>query len=325
METVTPESLPEAWRGIAEWSFVDGAWWPWRLSQRELALCAAPRLTDRAKMPAGGRLAVTTDATSLEIDTVGDPRQHGYVDVVVDGVLTASLAVPTERTTTHATLPPGEKTLELWLPHATHVGVASVRLAATHIAPAPVSKRWVAYGSSITQCRGVPTPTRTWPALVSRALGWDLTALGMAGECHLDPSVARTIAGLPLDVVFLCVGANIHGKATFSARSLPSALTGFITTVRTGHPTTPLAVMTPIVAPERETQPNEVGLTMVAIRELITNTINTLADPALHLIEGPKILTHDDSHLLEDGLHPTPTGYELMASRLAPVLGGLLT
>lgn len=322
-EVVTPGTLPAAWRGIAEWTYEDGVWWPWRLSRRELATCAAPRLTDRARMPAGGRLAVTTDATALAVDTVGDPRQDGCLDVVVDGALTHSLVVPARLTTSQVSLAPGEKVVELWLPHATHAGVREVRLAGDHVAPAPAGARWVAYGSSITHCRGVPTPTRTWPALVSRALGWELTALGMAGECHLDPAVARTIAATRADVVFLCVGANIHGKATFSARSLPSALTGFLATVRGEHPATPVVVMTPIVAPDREQRVNEVGLTLSAVRELVAETVGALADPAVHLVDGRTILSPDEAHLLADGLHPTPAGYELMAARLEPILGAL--
>lgn len=328
-EAVTPASLPAAWRGIAEWTCTDGWWEPWRLPARELATCASAELTDRARLPNGGRLALFTDAVALEFDTAGDSRRDGRLDVVVDGAAHSSHPVPARPSTVRVDLGPGSKSVEVWLPHASHVRLGAVRVHGAGVLEPTQRKavRWVAYGSSITQCSGAPGPTRTWPALVSLALDWDLTALGMAGECHLDPAVARTIAATEADLVFLCLGVNIHGKASFSARSLPSAVTGFLTTIRAAHPTTPMVVLTPIVAAAREHQENAVGLTLSGVRQLVAQAVTTmtdLGDDALHLLDGPTILSAAEQHLLADGLHPTPAGYEHLAERLTVALRSVI-
>lgn len=326
---VTPATLPEAWQGIAEWTPADdGLWQPWRIPRHELATCHAPELTEKAKVPSGARVQLRTDATTLELTTTGDPDRMGVIDILVDDTLVSSQRVPRARRTTEIALPAGPKRLELWLPHNTRTRIGPLHLDASFVEPpAPPRVRWVAYASSITQCGEAPTPTRTWPALVSRNLDWHLTSLGLAGQAHLDHPVASTIAALPADVISLCLGINVHNKATFTARSFPAAVTGFIRTVRIGHPTTPIAVMTPIASPTREHTRNASGLTLAEIRAIVTEATDTLAaqgDDNLHLVDGRQILSDDEAHLLVDGLHPGPAGYEHMADTLTPALSRVL-
>ena len=57
--------------------------------------------------------------------------------------------------------------------------------------------RWITYGSSITHCRTAASPAATWPALVARARGLKLTALGFRGQAHADPMIARRTLGEP--------------------------------------------------------------------------------------------------------------------------------
>ena len=98
---------------------------------------------------------------------------------------------------------------------------------------------------SITPRRETEVPSETWPALVARQHGWDCVSLGFAGECHLDPVAARTIRDLPARLISLCLGINIYGGETFSGRTLPGQIEAFISTVREGHPKTPIVVITP--------------------------------------------------------------------------------
>lgn len=322
---ITPASLPEAWHGIAEWTSSAGLWQPWRIPRAELETCHTDDLTARAMIPNGARLTLSTDATTVSFTTTGDPERESRVDVVVDGSPHSTHPVPEPRTATEVTLGPGPKSVELWLPHSARTRISPVDLPdATFADPLPPpSTRWVAYGSSITQCNGAPSPTRTWPALVSRELSWHLTSLGLAGQCHLDHAVARTIAATAADLVFLCLGINVHNHATFTARSLPSAVTGFVRTVRVGHPTAPVVVMSPIASPTREYTKNTAALTLSDVREIVTDTTTTLIDQGdenLHLVDGRTILSADEEHLLPDTLHPSADGYEHMAARLAPEL-----
>jgi len=145
---------------------------------------------------------------------------------------------------------------------------------------------------------------------------------GIRGAVQLDPIVARHIRNTPAGIISLCLGINVWGSASFSHRSLGPAIVGFIATVRDGHPVT-LVVITPIVAPERETTRNGSGLTLRDIRTIVSDVVVGLqerGDDALTLIDGLEILGLDESDLLGDGLHPGPEGYRLMAERLRPRL-----
>lgn len=296
--------MKEFLRGHAELVEEDGRFVPRRLPAGSLH----PRLDDVARMPAGVRLEFDTDARGFDWDV----ETTGFIDVVVDGELVSR---------SHAVhvggLPAGRKRVRIWLPQSSHIRLGKFAVdGATAVREGP---RWIAYGSSITQCRLAAGPSETWPALVATELGWSVRCLGFAGECHLDPVVARYIRDTEADVISLCVGVNIHGAASFSARSLGPALEGFVRTIRDGHPDTPILLTTPLHAPEREQQPNALGLTLADVRAEVANSAC-----GLPVVDGPSLLGPADVGLLADGLHPDAEGYRLIAERMRPHLASLL-
>ncbi len=292
-------------RGHAELVEEDGRIVPRRLPAGSLH----PRLDDVARMPAGVRLEFSTDARGFGWDVKTD----GDVDVVVDGDL-----VSRSPTVDVGDLPAGRKRVTIWLPQSSYVSLGEFKLEG-ELTPVPEGPRWIAYGSSITQCRLAAGPSETWPALVATELGWSLRCLGFAGECHLDPVVARYIRDTEAEVISLCVGVNIHGAASFSARSLGPALEGFVRTIRDGHPDTPILLTTPLHVPDRERQPNALGLTLADVRAEVAH-----AGHGLPVVDGPSILGPADAGLLTDGLHPGADGYRLIAERMRPHLAALL-
>lgn len=297
--------MREFLRGHAELVECDGRLLPRRLPSGPLH----PRLDDVARMPAGVRLEFDTEADGFAWD-VESPAD---IDVVVNGKLVSRApAVHVEG------LSAGPKRVRIWLPQSHHVSLGELRLEGD-ATPVPEGPRWIAYGSSITQCRLAAGPSETWPALVAAELGWSLRCLGFAGECHLDPAVARYIRETEADVISLCVGVNIHGAASFSARSLGPALEGFVRTIRDGHPDTPILLTTPLHAPDRERQSNALGLTLADVRAEVANAAHGLA-----VVAGPSILGPADAGLLADGLHPGAEGYRLIAERMRPHLAALL-
>jgi hypothetical protein len=313
-------------------------WTPIRLPAADLPLLH-PELELRARMPAGGRLEFVTDATALELPVHVEPLAGsdwpvGPFDVVVDGEVVSRQRILGEGILSVSGLAAGRKRIEVWLPHYGYPRLGRLRLGGATLVehpavatPGPVQPRWTLYGSSISQCRESPGPTETWPALVAREAGWDLRCLGFGGQCHLDPAVARYIRDTPADLIALCLGINVYGAATFSSRSLGPAVTGFVQTIRDGHPDAPVVVMTPIVSPSRETEPNVVGLTLADVRAIVRHTAESLqraGDEALHVVDGLDLLGPDDAELLVDGLHPGEEGYRLLASRAAPHLREML-
>ncbi|MGP9611978.1 GDSL-type esterase/lipase family protein [Brachybacterium sp. AOP42-B2-9] len=327
---VMPTDLPEAWSGAATWTQTAAGAQPWRVAPAQLERIMNAEVEELARIPNGVRLAVDTDASALEVElttTEAHANSARRLDVVVDGELVATREVG-GRASDRIDLPGRLARVELWLPHAAPTTLQQVLLhEATHVAPTPPrGPRWTVHGSSITQCNQADSPTGTWPALVAAQNTYELTALGMAGQCHLDPPLAETIGRSRPDLVTLCLGANIYGGDTFSERSLPPAVIGFVDHVRR-LTAAPIVVMSSIAAgPHREDQPNAVGLTQRQIRDLVHRSVEVLQrhDPLITLIDGTEILGFDELELLGDLLHPTPEGYRVMAERLAPRLAGVL-
>lgn len=328
-ETISLDDPRLACEGLVALRREDDWWQPWRLPPDRIDTAHAPSLTERARMPAGARIGLRTDATwlslAIEVDTGDEPSDNVFVDVVVDGQLARRLPVVPGRGSVDVALPDGDAEIELWLPQFGVARVGPVTLAGHRaVAAAPrTGARWITYGSSITHCKEAAGPSETWPALVARRNGWRLTCLGFGGDCHLDPLVARTIRDTEADIISMCLGINIYGGSTFGVRTLASAASGFIETVRDGHPDTPIVVITPIFAPDRETQPNLVGLTLVDVRAQVATAVETLqrlGDARLALVDGLEVMGADMAHMLPDNLHPSADGYRLMADRLAPRL-----
>ena len=322
---VSPAYLPEAWHGAATWTTTPDGQQPWRVRPEHLERIMSADVDELARIPNGVRLEVDTDASALEValtttEAYGDSARS--LDVVVDGELTATREVGGS-VSVRIELPGRPARVELWLPHA----APTVLHGATECAPAaPRGPRWTVYGSSITQCNQAESPTGTWPALVAAQNFFEVTALGMSGQCHLDPPLAETIGASRPDLVTLCLGANIYGAGTFTERSLPPAVIGFVDHVRRLSDA-PIVIMSPTTAgPHREEQPNSAGLTQREIRALIHRVVEVLQrhDPLITLIDGSEIITADEMALLGDLLHPTAEGYRVMAERLAPRLAAVL-
>ncbi|WP_232544217.1 SGNH/GDSL hydrolase family protein [Streptomyces buecherae] len=234
--------------------------------------------------PAGG--APAGDAPALADPAGADPAAGafgppgpcaGVYDLVVDGRLTARIAAPLggagarpEARRGAGGAPDGvvavrfgglsgrEQDVEIWLPHAAIVELVALRadapLRPPRAAGAP-PPRWVHHGSSISQGAGAAGPTGAWPAVAARLAGADLVNLGLSGNALLDPFTARAIRDTPADLISVKVGINIVALDAFRLRTLGPALHGFLDTVREGHPTAPLLVVSPLHAPVVERVP----------------------------------------------------------------------
>jgi hypothetical protein len=315
---------------------IDAAGWMtfWRLDPREQGFALTDwvgvpdrpghRLWSRAATPAGVRAAWQTTAATVSLEIRAELDIYSLiapVDFLIDGVLHARRPVEAGEQRITVELPPGPVRLEIWLPQAGAIGVRAVSFDGAAEPQPPVGPRWITYGSSITQCTGAYGPSETWPALVAREHGWDLIALGFAGECHLDPIAARTIRDTPARLISLCLGINIYGGETFSGRTLPGQVESFLATVRDGHPHTPIVVITPLHAPNVEGKPNALGLTLDDVRTCVELGARALGDPELQLIDGRTVLSIEEAQALYvDDLHPGPEGYRLIGERLAPLL-----
>lgn len=301
---------------------------PWRIRHEEYELYPPNGIDGQAGICAGVRLRFHTDSASIvlrfqavDLDLV--------IDCVVGGELFGTVDLPVGSVSAEwRGLPPGAKDVEIWLPQRGHMTIAGLELEpGATAAPGPSDERpkWVTYGSSITVCGSATSPTLTWPAIAAKELDVNLTCLGFSGNCALEPMVARLIRDLPADLITLCVGVNVHGANTLSARTFLPAVIGLVRIIRERQPVTPIILVSPIYATSRETKPNLLGMTLEDYRNQVAEAADILqrnGDRFLTYRDGRAWFGEADAGFLPDGLHPDAEGYKLMGSRFADLVLG---
>lgn len=305
---------------------------PWRLPHDRLSLFPSYEpwgdLSYVAALASGLRLSFVSDTLDLAVrqKVVETPRP---LDLCCDGRLVASVHPDAHGWFRPPRLPAGKKHVELWLPHGVRFELCEMHLSpGASLEPPQRAPRlkWTTYGSSITQAGGAALPTGTWAAIVARNHHVDLTNLGFTGHCQLEPMVARLIRDRPVDALSICAGANSYDGA-LTRRTFRAALIGFVQIVREKHPAIPIALISPIISPPRETLPNAAGWTLPLMREEVAAAATALkahGDAHVFYIHGPELFGTGDIALLPDGVHPNADGYRLLGerfgSRVAPLL-----
>ncbi len=306
------------WEGAMSVERSEEASQAWRIQVAERSLFP-PEVVGLAAMAAGVRITFATDSSSLAIAFSASSDASSPLDVVCNGELVATLPVQgMERAELHDLPGSGLRRVELWLPHYGQFRLKAIEIDdnATIERVEQKRRRWITYGSSITQCHASRSPTHTWPAIVARRMGWDLVCLGFSGQCHLDPMIARMIRDTPADYISICAGINVYGGSTLSPRTFRPALIGTVKIIREKHPTTPLAVISPIYSPPREQTPNAVGYTLVQMRQHVEEAVSLLCDAGdanIHYVNGLEIFGPELAEYLPDELHPSHEGYARLA------------
>ena len=323
--------------------------------------------------PSGVRLAFRTRATAVELDVLptkqvyvgAPPRPNGVYDVLVDGQLVAqstagagnvrtidmmtgsAVTTPGPVTTLRFDgLSPDAKHVEIWLPHNETTELVGLRTdAPLEAAPDRGRRVWMHHGSSISHGSNATTPTTTWPALAAADGGVELVNLGFGGSALLDPSTARVMRDTPADLVSVKIGINLVNADLMRLRAFAPAVHGFLDTIREGHPSAPLLVVSPILCPIHEETPgpsmpdlsglgegllsfratgdptDPTRLTLTTIRRELARICadRTKHDPHSAYLDGRELYGEDDAVELPlpDELHPDPATHRLIAERFA--------
>ncbi|MBW5423238.1 lipase [Streptomyces sp. BG9H] len=348
---------------------------PHRLPARARAQCADGQLAMAESQPSGVRLVFRTRATTIELDTLrtktayegAPPRPDGVYDLLVDGTLAGQASVTggnvlkVDMTTGSSETVPGPvgtvrfsglpdrvKHVEIWLPHNEVTQLVALRTD-TPVEPAPEQGRkvWLHHGSSISHGSEAASPSTTWPALAASLGGVELINLGFSGSALLDPFTARALRDTPADLISVKIGINLVNLDLMRLRAFGPAVHGFLDTIREGHPTVPLLVVSPILCPIHEDTPGpgapdfeNIGegrirftamgdpaeraagkLTLNVIRDELARIVKQRAadDANLHYLDGRDLYGHADfAELpLPDQLHPDAASHRLIGERFA--------
>lgn len=303
----------------------DGYVKPWRLPCDRLSLFPPDEgaLAARAETAAGVRVRFQTTSPRIGLSFAPVSESMAF-DLTIDNKLIQTVTIdPGDYVAIFDDIPCGDKTVEIWLPQRNIVALRHLLADAPAAASPDRRKKWVTYGSSITHCGEAHSPARTWPACVARKHDLNLTCLGYGGHCVLEPMVAVMIRDLPADFISLKLGINVYGGA-LSPRTFEAAVIGLVQIIREKHPTIPIAVISPIISPPRETELNAVGLSLTIMRDQIQDAVRRLTDHGdgnLHYFNGLDLFGED---LVEDYLpdlcHPNGDGYELLAENFSNVV-----
>jgi hypothetical protein len=350
---------------------------PHRLPARARRQIPDDQLAMAEAQPSGVRLAFRTRATTIELDTLPTKRVYrglpapadGVYDLLVDGSLAAQATVTggdvrmidlaAESVELHegpagtarfADLPAGDKGVEIWLPHTEITELIALRTdAPVEAAPDSGRRVWLHHGSSISHGSNAAHPTAIWPALAAAQGGVELVNLGFGGSALLDPFTARAMRDTPADLISLKVGINVVNTDAMRLRAFTPAVHGFLDTIREGHPTTPLLVVSPVLCPIQEDTPGPLApdfdggtlrfkatgdpaeraagrLTLNVIRHELARIVEQRAadDPNLHHLDGRDLYGEADyaEFPLPDEVHPDPAGHRRIAENFARLAFG---
>ncbi|NOU94071.1 GDSL family lipase [Paenibacillus sp. LMG 31456] len=318
MQTI--EINKEWFRGAVSIETTNTGFRPWRLPHDQLSLFAS-ELAEKAGETAGVRVAFISDSTSVELHVAITDKDILFDIVIEDELVGTKTLIAGEEICLFTNLPGSMKRVEIYFSQKAAVIVKALKVDdGASVTPLQNNQpRWVAYGSSITQCSAAESPAQTWPAIVARNKGWDLTCMGFGGQCHLEPMVARVIRDLPADVISMCLGINVMGGNSLNIRTFRSAIIGMVSIIREKHRNTPLFLFSPIYCPHRETNENLVGMTLVTMRKEIQEAVNILTfygDSNLTYVDGLDIFGEAFVDKLPDQLHPNAEGYKIMANHI---------
>ncbi|WP_328833712.1 GDSL-type esterase/lipase family protein [Streptomyces sp. NBC_00252] len=377
-DMITTPVTTDMLRGFLELETTARGLLPHRLPARARRQFPDDQLVVAEAQPSGVRVVFRTRATSVELDTLPTKRVYrgfpampdGVYDLLVDGRLTAQTTVigGNVRTVTDmitqaseltegppgtarfAELPAGDKNIEIWLPHTEVTELIALRTnAPVEKAPGNGRKVWLHHGSSISHGSNATHPSGTWPALAAARGEVDLVNLGFSGNALLDPFTARAMRDAPADLISVKVGINIVNADVMRLRAFTPAVHGFLDTIREGHPTTPLLVVSPILCPVQEDTPGPLmpeldggavrfratgdpaeraagRLTLTMIREALADVVQQRAadDPHLHYLDGRDLYGETDfAELpLPDEVHPDPAGHRRIGENFGRLVFG---
>jgi lysophospholipase L1-like esterase len=186
------------------------------------------------------------------------------------------------------------------------------------------SKRYLAYGTSITQNRLSLLPDITYPGIFADLIGYDVYNYGMGGACFIEDAIIDFLVEQTYDLITLCVSVNMLNQG-YSAEIFAQRLNKLLELLTQKNPHAPVFLISiathwrdigivskPFEWDEPETPKN---LTKTGDYREFRNIAEQAAQKfRCHFVDGRQILS--PRHLTVDLLHPANHGAIEMAYKL---------
>jgi len=183
-------------------------------------------------------------------------------------------------------------------------------------------RRYLAYGTSITEGASASACHLTYVARAARRLGADALNLGVSGSAFCDPAVAEYVAERDdWDIATLALSVNMAHKG-FTVEQFRSRVNAFVETVATARPDARIACVT--LFPYRDDVCRDGDRQRAAAFRTAVRRAAASAPDNVSLIDGPDLV--DVTGMTADVLHPGDAGMisigERLAARLKPLFDG---
>jgi lysophospholipase L1-like esterase len=282
-----------------------------------------------AQLPAGVRLEMVGNATHIRIDYVTATDEFGYrgssaghtFEVWRGGRQVDKQPAVLGQGSVRLRLGDGDGRAVIYLPEGMKPRVRTMVPSGGAIAPAPPLPTWIAYGDSITEGWSASSPAHCWLAVAGRERAMDTVNLGFAGSARGEIVLAQQVAALDADVITVAYGTNCWATIPHSVEMVRANTAAFLRIIRVARPHVPVLVVSPLIRPDAESQPNALGATLADIRGAIESAVAEGNDPLVTLLPGADLIP---ATLLADGIHPGDEGHRKMARLIGLEVGALM-
>lgn len=172
------------------------------------------------------------------------------------------------------------------------------------------ARRYLAYGTSITEGAAASATHLTYVSRVARELGVDPVNLGMSGSAYCEPAVADHIAGRDdWDVATLSLSVNMANRG-FTVEQFRDRARNLVTTVAEAHPDKSVACVT-LFPYHADLQRDGDRERARDYRDALTSVVEHCSAGDVTLVDGADLTPA--TGLTTDLLHPGDAGMEAIA------------
>ena len=182
-------------------------------------------------------------------------------------------------------------------------------------------KRYLAYGTSITQGRSSYLPDLNYPMIIGEKLGYDVFNMGMSGSCYIEKSLVDEMLKTKYDLITLELSVNMIGDG-FHVDTFKERLSYLLEQIRITQPNAVVVCMSVLDnwrmygLDQNRGNKDDVILYRNAFKEIVKGY------PNYRYIDGSGVLSKH--HLSFDLIHPGHYGMIEIANHIVKEIEKML-